>query len=664
MSKTACVLALALFALGADWPEWRGSGRAGVWNEEGILERFPEGGLRYTWRVPIHEGYAGPAVAGGRVFVTDFVRGKGMAGTERALALDERTGKELWKHEWSVDYAGTEPVWANGPRATPTVDGDLVFVMGGAGRLLALEAASGKLVWQHDLVARYGATLPAWGTVSAPIVDGPRLIALVGGEKGALVVAFDKKSGRELWRALPTESEAGYAPPLLIRAGGVHQLIVWHPLAVSSLDPASGRIHWEQPFETKMGMTVATPVFDGRHLLVSAFFDGAMLLELDGAAPRARVLWKKKGISEQPQDSQGLHALITTPVLDAESIYGIDSYGELRRLRTTDGERIWESIDLVREKARWACGLIVRHGERYFVNTDRGELVIARFTPLGYREIDRTPLIEPTSPGGGKRELGAVHWSHPAYANRHIVVRNDREIVRASLEATSPAAPLVVVSDFDNPPFSSWPEGAAEPEGLEPDIVREIAATVGRPVRWDRRPFGELLSAVAAGEGELIAATLGITAERAKLVAFSRPYFQTSIAVVVRAGPGEPASLADLAGERVGASRGTTSEAALLRALPRAVAVLDPEDGLSLEALLRAGSIRAAVMDAPVADRLVRAEPRVLRRLTPDLAEEPYGFAVALAAKDLLATIDRVLVALEAGGRMDELRQRHGVERP
>src|SRR6185295_6634853 len=109
MSRIICLLLMALPALGADWPEWRGAGRAGVWTEEGILERFPEGGLHYTWRVPIHEGYSGPAVAGGRVFVTDFVRSEDMAGTERALALDERTGKELWKHEWPASYAGTQP---------------------------------------------------------------------------------------------------------------------------------------------------------------------------------------------------------------------------------------------------------------------------------------------------------------------------------------------------------------------------------------------------------------------------------------------------------------------------------------------------------------------------------------------------------------------------
>jgi outer membrane protein assembly factor BamB len=439
---TLCILAAAPPPVqGEDWPEWRGTGRRGVWSEDGILAAFPETGLKYTWRVPIHEGYAGPAVASGRVFVSDFIRGSGMKGTERALCLDERAGKLLWRHEFEVDYSGTQPTWANGPRATPTVDGDLVYFLGAAGKLSAFESATGRLVWKRDYVSDYGATVPAWGTASAPVVHGKLLIALVGGKDNARVVAFDKRSGEEAWRALPSKGDAGYASPLLVEAGGAWQLIVWHPTAISSLDPATGRVHWEQPFEVAMGMTVATPVVDRGRLLVSSFFDGSMLLALDPDEPAAKVVWRRKGKSEQPKDTVGLHALITTPVLDDEHVYGIDSYGELRGLRASDGERIWKSLDLIRENARWAAGLIVRHGDRFFVNNDRGELVIARFTPQGYIEIDRTPLIEPTSKGGGRRELGAVHWSHPAYANRHIVVRNDREIMRASLEAPDTGAP-------------------------------------------------------------------------------------------------------------------------------------------------------------------------------------------------------------------------------
>jgi outer membrane protein assembly factor BamB len=415
----------------ADWPEWRGEGRRGVWTESGILERFPETGLMFSWKTPIGEGYAGPAVAAGRVFVTDFQRSEGIRGTERALALDERSGQILWKHEWPVDYAGTQPAWASGPRATPTVDRERVHVVGTMGRLACLEAATGKLVWQRDLVADYGATVPNWGVASSPLVWGELLITLVGGKNGATVVAFDVKTGAERWRALSAEGDPGYASPILVRAGDREQVVVWHPLAIHGLDPRDGRVLWSHPFEVSMAMTVATPVFDRDRLLVSAFFDGSVMLRL--SAEKAELLWQQRGKNEEPAETRALHALITTPVLDGGHVYGIDSYGELRGLDAASGERLWESLDLVGEKARWASGMIVRNGDRYLVNTDRGDLVLARLTPQGYAELDRTQLIEPTSKGGGQRERGAVLWSHPAYANRHVVVRNDREIVRASL---------------------------------------------------------------------------------------------------------------------------------------------------------------------------------------------------------------------------------------
>jgi hypothetical protein len=187
-----------------------------------------------------------------------------------------------------------------------------------------------------------------------------------------------------------------------------------------------------------MGMTVATPVSSGNRLLLTAFFDGTTMLALDAEKPASKVLWRRKGKSEEAADTEALHSLITTPVIQGDYFYGIDSYGTLRGLKMDSGDRVWGTLDLIGSEARWAAGLIVQHGDRYFINNDRGELVIAHMTPAGYRELDRTKLIEPTSKGGGRRELGAVHWSHPAYANRHIIVRNDKEIVRASLAAPAP----------------------------------------------------------------------------------------------------------------------------------------------------------------------------------------------------------------------------------
>ena len=424
----ACILPVARTAISAeDWPEWRGTGRRGVWNESGILDRFPVEGLKVAWRTPLHGGFAGPAVAAGRVYVTDFKRTLGKRGTERALCLDEKSGKILWTREWDADYQGMS--YDTGPRATPTVDGDRVYVVGATGILLCLDTRTGSVVWRKDFAKDYGMRLPTWGVSSAPLVDGRRLIAIVGGQPDALVVAFDKMTGKEVWRALPTDTEQGYSQPVIVESGGSRQLVVWHPAAIVSLDPATGAMKWEQRFRINLGVTLSTPVWRGSRLLVSSFYNGSMMLDL--ARDTAAVVWKGKSSSETDTDT--LHAVVNTPVIAGDYVYGICSYGQFRCLNARTGERVWETMVVTKEKARWASGFIVRQGERYFISNDRGELIIASLSEKGYREIGRTQLIKPTTNPGNRRELGVVNWTHPAYANRHVITRNDEEIVSTSL---------------------------------------------------------------------------------------------------------------------------------------------------------------------------------------------------------------------------------------
>jgi outer membrane protein assembly factor BamB len=417
-----------------DWPEWRGKGRLGVWNETGVLDTFPDGGLKVRWRTPIRAGYAGPAIAEGRIFIVDAQRSsQNFEVIERAVALDEATGEVLWTREWDANYTGLTFTWAVGPRATPTVDEDRVYVLGATGILYCLHVATGEVLWSTDYVKDYDAELPVWGMSGAPLVDGDLLICLVGGSPGAKVIAFNKRTGEEVWRALSSDSEPGYSQPIIINAGGVRQLIVWHPEAVVSLDPTSGEVYWEQPVTADFGMSAATPVQNGAQLLVSSFYNGSLMLNLDLDRPEATVQWQSSSNSEIM--TEGLHALIATPVIQGAYIYGICSYGQLRALHVKTGERVWETQAVTQERARWASGFIVRNGDRYFINNDRGELIIAKFAPEGYEEISRTHLIAPTSDPGNRRELKTVNFSHPAYANKHVCARNDEEVLCASLAA-------------------------------------------------------------------------------------------------------------------------------------------------------------------------------------------------------------------------------------
>ena len=411
-----------------DWPEWRGKGRLGVWNETGIVEKLPET-LTIAWRAPVNKGYSGPAVAGGRVFVTDARRTTGDRVVERILALDENTGKTLWAKEWETDYSSMVDVWAIGPAATPTVDGDRVYVVGRMGDLLALNVTDGKVVWQRNYEKDFGTILPLYGTASAPIVDGDRLIALVGGIDNSNYVAFNKLTGDVIWRSRSSDPEPGYSQPTIVDAGGVPQLIAWDPNAVSALDPATGKLLWEVPFTVQLALTIATPVKSGPYLFVATHYSGARMLKLDDKKPGAALLW-----SNDTRNEDTINPSTSTPVIDGDYVYGLSNYGTLRCLEIATGKVVWETQALTKERVLYASAYFVRNGDRYFINNDRGELIIARLSPKGYQEISRASLIAPTHPQIRRREAGVVaHWSQPAYANKHLVTRNDNEIIRVSL---------------------------------------------------------------------------------------------------------------------------------------------------------------------------------------------------------------------------------------
>ena len=301
-----------------------------------------------------------------------------------------------------------------------------------------MDAATGEVVWRVDTAVDYDTTVPAFGISQSPLVEGDLLVAVVGGEPDAKIVAFDKATGREAWRALESTSETGYSSPIVIDAGGTRQFIVWHATALTSLDPQTGEVYWEEEFAVGGGLAISTPVRSGRYLVVSQFFNGSMMMVLNPDRPAARRLWKGRSRSELPQQTDGLHSIISTPIIVGDQLYGIGSYGELRGIDATTGERLWQSDDM-NAQDRWATAYFVRHGERHFVMNDSGELIIARFSSEGYAELDRTLLLEPTlrTRGGatGRWNDRAVLWTHPAFANRHVVVRNDREIIRASLAA-------------------------------------------------------------------------------------------------------------------------------------------------------------------------------------------------------------------------------------
>jgi outer membrane protein assembly factor BamB len=342
------------------------------------------------------------------------------------LCFDWQTGKKIWTHTYDCPY---EVSYNAGPRASVTIDDGLAYALGTMDHVHCYNAADGKVLWARNLRSEYQARIPIWGIASAPLVDGDLVILQIGGSDGACIVALDKRSGHERWRAL--EDRASYSAPIVIEQAGRRVLVCWTGDNVVGLDPASGKVFWKHPFPPRrMVINVPTPVVDGDRLFVTAFYDGSLMLRLARNELSVEQVWRERGESEMR--TAALHAMISTPLLDGDYVYGVDSYGELRCLDAKTGQRIWEDLTAV-PKARWSTIHMVRNGRRIWMFNERGELVIAELSPQGFREISRAKLLDPTT--GQLSQRGGVCWSHPAYAYKHVFARNDRELVCASLAA-------------------------------------------------------------------------------------------------------------------------------------------------------------------------------------------------------------------------------------
>ena len=170
---------------------------------------------------------------------------------------------------------------------------------------------------------------------------------------------------------------------------------MWYDSGIESLDPETGKIYWEVPWRPDRTTTITNPVQAGSLLLFSGYYHGTQVFTLDEDKPGVEVLWKSKSESETVTDA--IHSIQSTPVIVGDYIYGIDSHGELRCVELKTGERVWATQAVTRDRALWASAHLVRNGDRFFINNDFGELIIAKLDPAGYHEISRTPLITPTT---------------------------------------------------------------------------------------------------------------------------------------------------------------------------------------------------------------------------------------------------------------------------
>jgi outer membrane protein assembly factor BamB len=391
----------------ADWPQFRGLQRDGVAREGGLLKAWPANGPRRLWKVAVGDGFSGIVVAGGRLFT---LYGKGR--DELAVAHDARTGKELWRARIDEKYESDQ---GHGPRSTPTVDGNRVFALSASGTLVALDAASGKMLWSRDLKRDFGAKPPGWGVSTSPLVEGNLLLVDAGGSAGKSAVALDKQTGKTVWTS--QSDAAGYSAPIAITVGGVRQVLFFTGTALTALAPANGSLLWRVPWRTDWDVNAATPLFVAPdRLFVSSGYDtGSALLRIKAGGGRASA--------EEVWRSRGMKNTFSSSVLVGNHFYGFDN-SVLKSIAVATGKDAWRKSGL-------GHGSLIAVDGHLIVLSERGRLALVEANPAEYREKAAAEV------------LSGKCWTAPTLANGRLYVRNEEEMLALDVAAAAakPAAP-------------------------------------------------------------------------------------------------------------------------------------------------------------------------------------------------------------------------------
>ncbi len=407
MKIAIALLLLATAAQAADWPQWRGPQRDGVSSEMALLQSWSADGPAVEWRTPLGKGFSGISIANGRVY-TMFARDA----DEFAICLDGETGAELWRHRTGPYYKETQG--GDGPRSTPTVDGETVYVLGATGKLFALLAASGTPIWEKDLVAEFGSEVPRWGFSTSPLVEGDLLLIEAGGRDGNFVVdmvidrkaavtavALDKNTGATAWTAL--DEKMSYSSPIAFTAAGTRQLAYFTAYSLTGLAPEDGRIYWRYPWKTRYDVSAATPIFIAPDRLFISTGDGnggvVLQIKSDGDSLAVEQVWQNKKMKND----------FGTSVFYKDHLYGFD-HAILKCLDAETGAEKWKA------RGYGKGSLIVANGH-LIVLGEEGQLGLVEATPAAFREKSKTQV------------LNGRCWTVPSLADGRLYVRDESEIV-------------------------------------------------------------------------------------------------------------------------------------------------------------------------------------------------------------------------------------------
>ena len=399
-----CLLLYGVFSTvdAKDWPQWRGPNRDGISEEVGLLKEWPDGGPRVLWRVSLGEGFSGISVADGRVY-TMFSEGD----DEFVVCLDASNGREIWRFRSDSNYYESEG--GNGPRATPTIDGEFLFTVSAQGKFYALNSANGDKVWSCDLIRDFTSYMPRWGFSSSPLVEGDMLLVEVGGNNGKFIVAFDKTNGDVLWSS--HTDKLGYASPIAVTIGGVRQLIVFAGLRLLSVSTDDGELFWTYPWRTgRFDVHAATPIFiaPDKIFISSAYGKGAAVLRVKVTdSPESGV--RNNLEVEEIWRSEKVQNRLATSVLHGNHIYGFHRT-ILKCIDASTGMEKWKTRGFGEGTLTLADGHLIVLG-------DRGKLGLAEATPSAYHEVASAEV------------LSGLCWTVPTLANGRLYARNQKEMV-------------------------------------------------------------------------------------------------------------------------------------------------------------------------------------------------------------------------------------------
>ncbi|MCB9730437.1 MAG: PQQ-like beta-propeller repeat protein [Deltaproteobacteria bacterium] len=392
----------------ADWPQWLGPERNGVSTETGLRRGFPTEGPPRLWKRPLGAGFSGIAVVGSRLFTMTAD-----ADHELVVAMDAETGRELWRSPVGDRFG--DRMGGDGPRSTPTVDGDRVIALGAEGLLVALELASGRRLWAVDLPRQLSGSAPTWGYSASPLVHRGRVFVDAGGSGARGLAAFDRADGRVLWSA--EEDRAGYSSPVLMRPMGIEQIVFFTGRRVVAVSPDAGVAFWQVPWKTAHDVNAATPqlVGEDRLFVSSGYGTGAAMLKVvrEGDRLAARQLWK----------SPSMRNKMTTSVVQGGYIYGF-SESTLTCIDANDGEVVWD-------KDGYGRGTLLLADGRLWALSEECELVVADATPEAYRELGRWRL------------LGERCWTMPSLSGGRLFARDEQHIASFDLRPATAPAPRV-----------------------------------------------------------------------------------------------------------------------------------------------------------------------------------------------------------------------------